>query len=144
MFGNNPRQKYCSNDCRNEGWKRYLAKRYAEKVLMEQERCANLQSKTYVRIEHRKFFTKNDGIIIQWTEETSQKMGELVNRQQFIPKYVKKDYCEVCGIRKRDDQTVILYKHHIRYSPQEIVTLCSSCHAFLHQSILKHRKCNGF
>uniref|UniRef100_A0A6H1ZR26 Uncharacterized protein n=1 Tax=viral metagenome TaxID=1070528 RepID=A0A6H1ZR26_9ZZZZ len=66
-------------------------------------------------------------------------IDKVARRQQKIPQYKKKDFCESCGITKEelDKRGSKLLRHHIRYCPLESVTLCGSCHCSLHQRIGK-------
>lgn len=55
------------------------------------------------------------------------KIGLLATMQQRRPTPKVKESCEICGAK-----SVLLYTHHVRYSPIYTVTLCGSCHRFLH------------
>ena len=140
-FSGKGRQKYCNDKCRYEGWKTYLRLRYAKKFQKEKKEF-EISESYFVKLSHRKFCKSKNRRII-WTKEMSKKMKYLVENQQFFPKYIKKKYCEVCGASKKIDSKIILYKHHIKYNPVVQITMCSSCHSFLHLALLQRRKCNG-
>lgn len=63
-----------------------------------------------------------------------EKFIQLSKEQTFLPKYVKKDSCEICNSTKH------LIKHHVSYSPVKIVTLCWTCHNYLHLGFLLRKK----
>lgn len=114
---NRSNKKYCSYDCYRE---------------------ANLQR---VRLEQRAAIERrrkqNEEELKMYSPEAWKFLNEIAKRQQEII-INKKNYCEAC---KRTDKDVSLVLHHVRYDPLEIVTLCTRCHAILHNGILRHKKC---
>lgn len=68
-------------------------------------------------------------------KEIRMKFEQLAAKQQDASNFLKlKSACEVCGSMKN------LVIHHIKYSPFESVTLCRSCHSYLHFKFLKWKK----
>jgi hypothetical protein len=110
-------QKYCSRACCNRSF--YLA---------------NITSKK----EKNKVYYKSH--ISKWQiqpleTEREAKLRALAERQQNANGFFKiGDKCEVCG------STEHLLCHEISYSPLIAITLCSSCHGFLHHRFLKDKK----
>lgn len=72
----------------------------------------------------------------RYTKEAWEFLNILSQKQQEII-LKKKTYCEACKIT---DDKINLLVHHVKYSPVEIVTLCTKCHGILHSSFLKNRK----
>ena len=66
----------------------------------------------------------------QLTPEAQEKIRAIRLRQQKAPSYFTrpklKEKCEICG------DTEILQRHHIQYEPPEVITVCYSCHCFIH------------
>jgi len=73
--------------------------------------------------------------------DRQQKLKDLASKQQSFPNYEMKKECEVCGNKK----SIIV--HHISYSPIIIITICRSCHHYLHVALLEwknvHPRING-
>jgi ribosome-binding protein aMBF1 (putative translation factor) len=56
---------------------------------------------------------------------------EIQKRQQPYPIVFPKEYkikseCEICG------SIIKLLRHHITYTPVELITVCSKCHGLIH------------
>jgi hypothetical protein len=69
------------------------------------------------------------------TFEQLEKIKMIAERQQDANGFFKiGEKCEVCG------STENLLCHEISYSPLIAITLCSSCHGFLHHRFLKDKK----
>lgn len=98
-------------NCRKIKWNKYMKERMSEDRLM-----MKLASFSNAQIEI---------------------FNELTNKQQFIEDVpINNDkYCIICK------SNINLIEHHIRYTPIEKVILCRKCHVFLHNNILKRRKC---
>jgi hypothetical protein len=42
--------------------------------------------------------------------------------------------CKVCKKSNKDDTDIQFVQHHISYDPEEIITVCASCHSKIHHS----------
>jgi len=129
MFeAHHPLQKYCGNKCRNLAWKNYQ-KEYTKRQRIKKK--AESIARFIDFFEGCKNEYKSDG---KWTHEMSMRMMKLVAKQENNPPRQKKDYCEVCYVKEK------LIEHHVKYSPIVVkVTLCTSCHAFLHKSLIRRK-----
>ena len=109
---NSSNQLYCSTQCSNAVWKRYMAERQREDRMME----------TLSKIDKYAF----------------QRLEALADKQQFIddiPQINENKKCFACNSKKR------LIEYHIRYQPEDKVILCHRCHMILHHCLLHRRKC---
>jgi hypothetical protein len=61
----------------------------------------------------------------------SQQQNEFRRPKGTLPKYLhlKGTECLICESSKR------LVAHHLSYDPLKIVTLCQSCHQYLHSAV---------
>lgn len=128
------KQKYCSDKCRREGWKQYLANRYAKKEeIILKERIAyirRLKSQNSSYLQTLPDYSPLNNVPMS----VLNFLIELAQRQQFAPQYIMKDGCEACKSKTN------LMGHHISYFPPEEVTLCSKCHDILHKQLLGKKR----
>ena len=128
--------KFCSDTCREEGWKRYMKKYMRRKRLVEKLRNQDISIEELDKMLGN--FIREEKNITKWTEDMSERMKYLVTHQQFaedIPEIPKVE-CWVCRSKEK------LIIHHIKYYPIiEVKILCRSCSEFLHKALLKGKKC---
>lgn len=132
-----PIAKYCSNNCRKEGYKKY-SREYMRKYWKENpEQYKKLKEgmrkfKGNIRIGRPSEFNtigvwrNGRGFFEKLTREIQDKIIELAKEQQSRPIHKKNSKCFIC------ESTTNLRIHHISYNPEKIVTLCGSCHGFIH------------
>lgn len=149
FFSSTPKAKYCSNKCRKEAQKtrirEYMRKRYNNDELFKerQKKYVHDWSKTHPekKRETTKRWRKNHkGVKQSYSKPISiqviEKLKEIANRQQYLTYIImKKEGCEVCEKSKNETKLLL---HHISYYPEEIITICPSCHGYLHHRLLKN------
>jgi hypothetical protein len=146
--------KTCSIECRKEYRKKYARKYYRkyyhDNNILEKQQIYKEENKGKVqewqRNNHEKY--KLDGTIKNYNKIKSDKkfnnqynetqiklFEELSDRQQFMDAINKEKTCHIClGGGK-------MVLHHIQYEPQETITLCYKCHAYLHHRFLERKRC---
>ena len=111
-------------------YKGYMKKynhKHPEKRLSIRERF-RIRHPNYNKIQREKNREKISAGIVRWKKENKEKVHaeNLVQRKPFAEK------CEIC------DNTQNLVRHHPDYSePAIYVTLCASCHRYVHEEIAK-------
>lgn len=123
-------QKYCGEKCRREAWRRYLNKRYEEKLRRQEQK--NLER--LERLKRNKSVSHPDHQPKKPPPEVLTILIEMAKQQQYPSLYRKKNKCEACG------STENLRTHHIKYYPPMRVTLCSKCHGYLHSNLLARKR----
>ena len=131
-FAGHFRQKYCSDECRYEAWKKYLRERYKIK-----------QQKIIDEKKHRLEEWKKNGSITANSvpyngeplpSEVLEKLIELAKKQQYSNIFRRDEKCYACFSVNN------LVLHHISYSPIITVTLCKRCHEYLHKRLLAKQR----
>lgn len=129
-----PITKYCSYECRKEGYKKYrrqYMKRYWKENIEQYEkqkiRNKKRPRKLGVGYAQKRFF--------EYSEEEQNKIIELAKMQQpKQPTFTRTNKCAICN------STIGLVSHHIIYRPEKRITLCGSCHIYIHILATKKHK----
>jgi len=124
------RKRYCNDECYLKVWREKLNRKYAEK----QQRKLIERIKRIERLEE----TKSETLRLERNREKLKSVRKflikLAKRQQFPKPYKKRTKCEACDCMEN------LVEHHVKYYPIEKVTLCRSCHDYLHHNILGKKR----
>lgn len=131
-----PITKYCSCECRKEGykrWRRQYMKKYWKEHIEQYEKQKTRNKKKPRKLGVGGYVKKK---FFEYSEEEQNKIIELAKIQQprqqpIFAKYIK---CAVCNSTKG------LISHHITYRPEKKIIVCRSCHNYIHiLTTKKHR-----
>jgi len=146
-----PNQKYCSSNCYRQATKKYMKKYMIDywknnpsqyEKMKERMRKFPQNTKKGRPPKDPKCIIKDKPLFNELPDERRNLIMEIAKRQQSrinIRNMKIGNKCEVCG-KEREENIVTLLLHHVRYYPEETITLCGSCHMYLHKYIEKKRK----
>jgi len=150
-----PRKRYCGSKCSQKALNTTEAKvkkaeymrQYWKNNPDKYQRLKDIQRKYPNHhkpgpLPHIKDCPIRDHPFEELSEERKNKILEFVKRQQpriNIRELLLDKECCVCH-RTPIGNNVSLVLHHIRYNPEEKVTMCVSCHRYLHSQLEKRKK----